>query len=270
MATKTLCALSLVFQLMVPFSVASVCDEGPPIGVFCTDDMKGFYECARNGQHRVVQCPASTRCSCFLNQRCSTNDDGSVQPCQLYYPPKIDTVYTMLLEGQVEHSYAVGHSIEKISEVWSFDQESGKSMKKKSDGTYELIVRNVDGSFDEYKGNSNYCKKTTVAKLPNLIDLELFRFISPAIEQVNGEKKVTSKWTYIKGRRNLGQGRKVVTWLFGKEVGGKTMQPVKLSSESEGSAFYKHNVNITYYVTKYQSNVSADVFKIPDVCQQAE
>lgn len=88
--------------------------------------------------------------------------------------------------------------------------------------------------------------------------------------QVNGEKKLTSKWTYIKGRRNQGQGRKVVTWLFGKEVGGETMQPVKLSGESEGSAFYKHNVEYEYYVTKYQNNVSADVFEIPDVCQQAE
>ena len=55
----------------------------------------------------------------------------------------------MLLEGQVKHSYSVGDSKEKISEVWSFDQENGKSMKKKPDGTFELIVRNGDGSFDK-------------------------------------------------------------------------------------------------------------------------
>jgi len=269
MTIKSFCLLTLVMQLVVSFSFALVCEEGPP-GLYCTDDMMGFHDCTwTNGyyRNRVVQCPQSTRCNCFLERKCKSSED----PCQVYYPPDpLDSVYTMQLKGQekIEHSY--GLSVRKLSATWSYDQVNRKSMKSRSDGTFKLVLPNQEGSFDVFDGNyDGYCRKSTESKFSNLIDLEFYRFMGPEIMQIEGVNVVTQKWGYARGRRHSGQELNEKDWLFEKERSGMPMRPVRSSERNFGTPSQRTNTYSDFDVTSFHTSVSQDAFYIPDICQNS-
>jgi len=268
MATETFYLLNLLVQLIVPLTFALVCEEGPP-GVFCSDDMKGFHDCRMNkGRYinRFIQCPEQTKCTCYLERACGEKE--AKNPCQVYFPAELDSVYTMRLKGRRKTVHGMGTSRSSISATWSFDKRNKMSMKRDSDGKFELVVPKGQNTFDVYEGlDGYYCDKSTVSIFSNPINLDLYRFIGPETVKRGGVEVLTQKWRYARGRRHNGQQLVEKTWLFAKEERNMPMRPVRFSKTVLGTQYSRTNQYFNYDVSDYVRSVSGNAFRIPDVCQ---
>ena len=154
---STLIVILLVisnFEIQIHASSASSFCAGLPAGQYCSDDLKGFYNCAGGLSGGLQQCAPNARCSCQFKKKCVV---PLREICQKYLKP-LPFARNFMLSGIAEESSTTAEgkvTSRNIHGTIFSNADSGKFRLEHWFGTsgepntyrFEYLFRNTDGKY---------------------------------------------------------------------------------------------------------------------------
>ena len=101
--SSTLIVILLVIsnsEIQIHASSASSFCAGLPAGQYCSDDLKGYYNCAGGFSAGLYKCGSNRRCSCQFKKKCVV---PKREICQKYLKP-LPFARNFMLSGLAEES----------------------------------------------------------------------------------------------------------------------------------------------------------------------
>ncbi|XP_012562602.1 uncharacterized protein LOC105847528 [Hydra vulgaris] len=242
------------------------CLDGPP-GRYCNDNLTGYYNCFNNGTSVYLQCQPGTRCSCYINNQCVTNDICS----SFSIPLPMISSFVLYYKGYQETRRPQGTYIENLH--GTIRQETVKKQFFQenivgSTHTFVLIVPSKNNKeFKMYEGTFNKsCSNTKLKEFSGFLN-ELTHFTKMSVKNVN---KCTTEETYYfrNGRRHLGQSLTTWEWVVKNNLIAKTLEPIFFKSSFYGSEIAKQSTIISWTsITLVPSYSNDTFFQIPNICK---
>ena len=127
------------------------CSDGPP-GQYCTDDLSGYHDCSVTGIDNVIKCPANTRCTCFLRNKCRVDQS---QICATFtQAPKMIETFVLHYHGFNTVLSPAGKTSNHIQGLIRQDKQKGKFKLEHWEGTiysFQYVIPNNDGTFTKVR-----------------------------------------------------------------------------------------------------------------------
>eukprot|EP01114_Cavostelium_apophysatum_P017098 TRINITY_DN49_c0_g1_i1.p1 TRINITY_DN49_c0_g1~~TRINITY_DN49_c0_g1_i1.p1 ORF type:complete len:276 (-),score=64.66 TRINITY_DN49_c0_g1_i1:110-868(-) len=123
---KTLLFLALLCVKAYGDAASDFCANGPP-GLYCNDDLSGYYWCT-GAQSFNQPCPPGTQCNCFHGPECSSVETiGNGSPCG-FVPvlPNYPNAFTATRETTTTITHPGGSQTSTTTQLYQFDRYSGR------------------------------------------------------------------------------------------------------------------------------------------------